>query len=291
LLFDRQHFRGDRLRLRGHVGWCVATTLAGGASTAFYWHYQQSIPGGPRGGSWQGLLFGVAGSLVMLFCGLFSWKKRHPRRVWLGSAQTWMRAHIWLGLLSVPLILFHSGFRFGGLADQLLMLVLAAVIVSGIVGLVLQQYLPAAIRSGVAAEAMYQQTAEVCRRLRSGADEELSGRCGSLFEPGAPDAGAATLKAFYLEQVRPFLDPRYDRRLALHQPAQARAMFEAVSDSIPETLHDALDRLERICRERRQLHVQERLHRWLHGWLAVHVPLSVALLVLGLNHALWKISY
>ncbi|HUG90073.1 MAG TPA: hypothetical protein VML55_04515 [Planctomycetaceae bacterium] len=291
MLLDRQHFRGDRRRLRGHVGWCVATTAVLGLSAAFYWHYQRTVPGGPRGGSWQGLLFGSAGSLLMLFCGLFSWRKRHPRRVWLGSAQAWMRAHIWLGLLSVPLILFHSGFRFGGLADQLLMLVLAAVIVSGIVGLVLQQYLPAAIKTGVAAEAMYQQTAEVCRRLRSAADEELAARCGSLFESGASQPGAELLKAFYLEQVRPYLDPVYDRRRPLSSEAQAQAMFEAVRDSIPEPLHEPLDRLEAMCTERRQIHVQERLHRWLQGWLLVHVPLSVALLVLGLNHALWKISY
>ena len=291
MLLDRQHFRGDRRRLRGHVGWCAGTLLIGAVAAAFYWHYQRTIPGGPRGGSWQGLLFGIVGSLLMLFCGLFSWRKRHPRRVWLGSAQTWLKAHIWLGLLSVPLILFHSGFRFGGLADQLLMVVLAAVILSGLVGLTLQQYLPAAIKSGVAAETMYQQTAEVCRRLRSAADEELSARCGSLFEPGAPQPGTATLKAFYLEQVRPFLDTRYDRRRPLSQPAQARVMFEALEDTIPDTLHETLSRLERMCQERRQLHAQERLHRWLHGWLLVHLPLSMALLVLGLNHALWKISY
>jgi hypothetical protein len=227
----------------------------------------------------------------MLLCGSFSWKKKHPRRAWLGSAQAWMKAHIWLGLLSVPLILFHSGFRFGGLADRLLMGVLAAVILSGIVGLVLQQYLPAAIKSGVAAETMYQQTAEVCRRLRAAADEELSARCGSLFETGAPQPGAATLKGFYLDQVRPFLDPRFDRGRPLSHPVPAQAMFEAVRESIPPALLEPLARLEAMCTERRQLHLQERLHGWLHRWLLVHVPLSVALLILGLNHALWKISY
>jgi hypothetical protein len=291
LLFDRRHFRGDRRRLRGHVRWCVATLLAGAASAAFYWHYQETVPGGPRGGSWQGLLFGIAGSLLMLFCGLFSWRKRHPRRVWLGSAEAWLKAHIWLGLLSVPLILFHSGFRFGGLADQLLMFVMAFVVLSGIVGLMLQQYLPAAIKSGVSAEAMYQQTADVCRRLRSAADEELAARCGSLFEPEAQQPGAAMLKQFYLEQVRPYLGPEYDRTAPLSAPSQSRAVFEALADSLPEALHETLERMERMCQERRQLHVQERLHGWLHGWLLLHVPLSVALLILGLNHALWKISY
>ena len=43
-------------------------------------------------------------------------RKKLP--IWrVGRAQTWMRGHLWLGLLSFPLILFHAGFAFGGLAD------------------------------------------------------------------------------------------------------------------------------------------------------------------------------
>ena len=71
-------------------------------------------PGGPRGGSAIGLTFGIAGYALMLFAGLLGARKKVP--IWrLGRAQTWMRGHFWLGLLSLPLILFHGGFRFAGL--------------------------------------------------------------------------------------------------------------------------------------------------------------------------------
>ena len=36
--------------------------------------------------------------------------------------------------------------------------------------------------------------------------------------------------------------------------------------------------------ERRLLLEQERIYHWLHGWLLLHIPLSAALLVLGLAH-------
>jgi hypothetical protein len=34
-----------------------------------------------------------------------------------------------------------------------------------------------------------------------------------------------------------------------------------------------------------------RLHRWLHGWLYVHVPLSMGFLVLTLVHAVMSLKY
>ena len=44
-------------------------------------------------------------------------------------------------------------------------------------------------------------------------------------------------------------------------------------------------------RERRRLAEQERLHGWLHGWLLLHIPLSAALLVLGVAHAVTALYY
>jgi hypothetical protein len=56
-------------------------------------------------------------------------------------------------------------------------------------------------------------------------------------------------------------------------------------------MHEALHDLEVMCEERRQLARQRRLHRWLHGWLLVHVPLSYALLLLSAVHAFQSLRY
>ena len=64
-------------------------------------------------------------------------------RLWrVGSAQTWMRGHLWLGLLSFPIILFHAGLTFGGSLTAVMMWIFAVVVVSGVVGAALQHYLP-----------------------------------------------------------------------------------------------------------------------------------------------------
>jgi hypothetical protein len=41
----------------------------------------------------------------------------------------------------------------------------------------------------------------------------------------------------------------------------------------------------------RQFDRQERLHRWLHGWLLVHLPLSIVLIVLMLVHIYTALKY
>ena len=68
-------------------------------------------------------------------------------------------------------------------------------------------------------------------------------------------------------------------------------LFEQKRNLVPETLHPALDDLERICRERRELLAQQRLQHWLHWWLLVHVPLSMVLLALAIAHAVLALKY
>src|SRR5207249_2123606 len=98
---------------RGHLRWGLATGLLAATSTALYVSYSRTAPSGPSGGSWQGLVFGLAGFSLMTFAALLGARKKV--RTWrLGRASTWLKGHLWLGLLSVPLILYHGGFARGG---------------------------------------------------------------------------------------------------------------------------------------------------------------------------------
>jgi hypothetical protein len=49
--------------------------------------------------------------------------------------------------------------------------------------------------------------------------------------------------------------------------------------------------LEDICEEKRQLDRQRMLHKILHTWLFCHIPLSLALIVLGFVHAIGALRY
>ena len=72
---------------------------------------------------------------------------------------------------------------------------------------------------------------------------------------------------------------------------QAQQVFERVRATLPDVVHATVDGLEQSCDERRQLAQQERLFRWLHGWLKIHVPCSVALLVFTVVHVITALYY
>lgn len=73
--------------------------------------------------------------------------------------------------------------------------------------------------------------------------------------------------------------------------ASARVAFQQLRALVPPAMHSTVDDLENICEEKRQLDRQDRIHRILHGWLLVHVPLSFALLLLGAIHAVEALRF
>src|SRR6202521_833129 len=118
---------------KSHQPWMIVTLILLGAAIILYIPYSAWSANGPRGGSAIGLLYGAVGYALMLYAGLLGARKKKP--VWrLGRAQTWMRGHLWLGLLSLPLILFHAGFAWRGALTAVLMVLLAIVVASGVLG-------------------------------------------------------------------------------------------------------------------------------------------------------------
>ncbi len=271
-----------------HRTWIVVTGLLFVVSTGLYYWYARTSPDGPSGASWQGVWFGIAGSALMLFAGLLPVRKKFPR-LRIGSAQTWLKGHIWLGLLSVPLIFYHAGFHWGGLLEQVLLALVLTITATGVLGLVLQHKLPRSIKMTVPLEAIYDQVPHVCMRLTAASDEIVQTACKSYLSassdtPRADDG--RPLWEFYSSSVRPYLAPAPPRHSPLHDEGRAEALFARVRGMLPAKLHGELDKLLPICEERRQLAAQVRLHHWLHGWLFIHLPLSLALLVLTIAHVL-----
>jgi hypothetical protein len=267
----------------------VATILVAALATAFYvWRYQ-AAPGGLTGGSLVGLWYALIGSALMIYAGLLSLLRRVPSWWWIGPRKDWLRGHIWLGSLSGLFILFHSGFRWGGPLELVLWILLLLTLATGVLGLLLQQFVPHFLTTRLASEAPFEQIPHLCRVMQRQAE--------TLVEEVEADAKKdadvkAALRKFFDAEVRPFLAPAYVRSSSLAHPLRAQIRFARIRE-MPgmAEVKEQLGQLETYCDERRQLGEQERLHRWLHGWLLVHVPLSVLLLALGLAHAVMSLYY
>lgn len=322
---------------RTHRSWAFASLAILVASAVVYVIYALNAPQGPRGGSAIGLLFGSIGFAFMIFSALLGARKRVP--TWrLGRAQAWMRGHLWLGLLALPMILFHGGFHFGGTLTRVLMWLLIITVFSGLFGAALQHYLPRMMTTDVPLETIYDEISRVRVLLREEADRAVEALCGNIGLAKKPDeegqraggftalrpiaaaavplrtsaavsAGAsaavavapgrillsgeesAPLRRFYLDEMRPFLEHPRVRGQRLSNPASASSAFAGLRTLLPAAAHAALADLEDICDEAHQLTRQEQLHRWLHGWLLVHTPLSLALILLGAVHAVMALRY
>src|SRR5438067_3694794 len=122
-------------------GWAIASLGILASAVAIYVPYALFSATGPRGGSAVGLIFGVLGFGFMLYAAALGARKRVP--TWrLGRAKAWMRGHLWLGLLTLPMILFHGGFHFGGTLTRVLMWLLIITVASGVYGALLQNAIP-----------------------------------------------------------------------------------------------------------------------------------------------------
>jgi hypothetical protein len=306
-------------------GWAIASLVIFAVFTAVYVAYAVNAPSGPRGGSAVGLAFGVIGFGFMIFAALLGARKRVP--TWrIGRAQAWMRGHLWLGLLSMPVILFHGGFHFGGTLTTVLMWLLIITVVSGVFGAALQHHVPRVMTTDVKLETIYDEIGNVRKLLREEADRGVETICGPLgIEKSAKEDGqraggfsalramgtttggatvaaaaetvvlreeeSAPLRKFYLSEMRPFLEQPNLRGSRLGDADKAHGAFSGLRTLMPQAVQATLQDLEDICDEARQLVRQERLHRLLHGWLLVHIPISLALILLGAVHAVMALRY
>lgn len=271
-----------------HKKWIWTTAgLAVAAAAIWGWEWYRA-PAALTGGSTLGLWYGILGSLLMIFAGLLSALRKVPTWSWLGPRKVWLRGHIWLGLLAVVLILLHSGFRLGGTLEKSLWAVIILITLSGIFGLLLQQFVPRILTLRIPCESPTEQIPHLCLRMRQTGDQLVD----SMANGKANSAAVLELSRFYDEMVRPFLGEDYTSASPLAAQFQAESVFTRVR-AMPgmKEIDPVLRELESLCTERRFLGEQQRLHRLLHSWLLVHVPLSAALLVLGVAHVILSLYF
>jgi hypothetical protein len=286
-----------------HKPWLLFTVAAIVAGTAVYIPYALRTPM-PGGGTAIGLTFGAIALGLMLFAALLSLRKRFP--IWrIGRTKVWMRAHLWLGFLALPMVLFHAAFHARGGLTVVLMWLTVIVVVSGIVGALLQHTLPLKIFREVPFETIYDQIPVICEQLVTEARTRAIDVTQNLAPATGPGAtvvdsllGIPTLEAetvafdsFFANEVLPYLKSQKIHGLALANREWANENFENFRRLFPQPAWEPITALEEICEEKRQLDHQKRLHKLLHGWLLVHLPFSAALILLAIVHAIGALRY
>jgi len=320
----------DRRNLARHWPWLVFLILVTIAATVWHSLSSRNASNWPGGGSPSGLTFGIVGGLLILF-EFALWGRKKVRSWRIGRVQDWMIAHIWLGLLTIPLLLLHTGFRWGGSLSTVLLILFLSVIASGIWGLILQQVLPTRMLHQIPAETIHSQIDRVVRFMIADARRLVSTICGPISAdfldetekrailhglpvshltvgavqtvgrvqgkilitqvPHAAIPGSEPLSVLYLNSIEPYLLSGNKSQSPLILPNKSALIFQELKKKLSPETHDAISLLENLCDQRRQLDRQRQLHHWLHLWLIIHVPLSAGLVVLMLFHIWIALKY
>jgi hypothetical protein len=297
---------------RRHRPWLLGAMAASAAGVGLLSLARRSWPAKP-GGTGAGLVLGACAAVLVVMAALLGVRRRFVRLP-AGSLAAWLRAHLWIGMLCLVFALLHGGLSLGGPLTTALVVVLVAAVGSGVLGAVLQHVLPGALDASGAADFVEDPRRALARARRdaftlvwaaSGAPpgdaaerDALAALFGEPVRAPRPSALAAPggvgqdeLARFYRDVVLPFLRGPSAARSPLAASADAALVFDAEAAGIGAALRGPLDDLAALCEAARRARRELARQRWMHAWLLVHIPLSMALLVLLAAHAALALRY
>jgi len=199
----------------------------------------------------------------------------------LGSLSTWFRIHKYTGLLSCLVFGLHINFRIpNGTFECLLAGLYLGVFFSGVAGLLLTRLIPPRLAS-TGAKVLFERIPQQVQQL----GEEVE---NIVFE-NMPRSESTIIPEIYANQLRSFF--RKPRSILLHllqsgRPpqlllVQLRGQQRALSANEQAVMQEITNRVT----IKNDLDYQFTLQGMLRVWLFVHVPLTYALLVFSIFHA------
>jgi hypothetical protein len=248
----------------------LATLICVVATGIFWW---DNPVGGRSGGTWVGWGLGGFSAALMLWLLWFGVRKRSYFST-SASLQSWLSAHVYLGLTLLVLVPLHSGFQFGWNFHNLAQVLVGLVILSGLVGILMYAQVPDRMtrnRRGQKIDTLFEQVADL--------DAECAGVALALpdFYAQAADLaiGETRIGGGWLRQFSG-REPRCGTSIALRLIQDHRVELTQQQRVNVARVVELLGRkaalLERIRRDVRYKALMD-------IWLFFHIPLAVASLV------------
>ena len=221
-----------------------------------------------------GLGFGVLAALLFVVEMLYP--ARRPNARPLVGAMAWLQLHVYAGGFALVAALVHTGFRApAGALGWWLLGLSCWTVVTGVLGVWLQKWIPASLAEGLRVEAIYERIPSLVEQLRDEADQLVQGASDVLerfyrTEVRAPLSAVQRSWAF-------LLDVRGGRERALEP-------FRRVAQFVEEGEKQRVAELMNIYTEKMELDAHYSLQGILRGWLVLHVPAAGVLMGLLAVH-------
>ena len=223
---------------------------------------------------------------VMAFLASFNVRKKLSMLP-LGSAETWLKLHVVGGFTALLFFWIHTR-RFWplGYYEQTLALLFYLLTANGIVGYVLQKIYPGHLTQ-TELEIIYERIPFEIVDIRE--------RAEALVLECTQKTGADTLAKYYLEILDWFFrKPRFFASHAVGRQKAAhwlRQHFATVKRYLKDAESAYLVKLQALAETKNKIDIHYALQTVMKGWLLVHVPLTVAVLVFVIWHILLVHAY
>ena len=259
----------------GPVWRIIFLVLLIATSATYYFYAQREFT---HGGSTYGLAYGIGGTALILLLAFFGIRKRWYRSTF-GTLEQWLQSHIYLGVLVLVVLLFHTGGRFHDKIAVTTLVLVAIVVASGIVGAILYVTVPrllTEVESNLTVDDISDQLNQLARAMariasgRSAAFQRIHDELTRQTAPGALAGWRLVLS-----------------RLA-RKKQQEPADWARLIGLVPKEEQEELRQMLVVSRQRKELLLrlvfQQRYKNILEFWLYIHVPFTIALLAFAVLH-------
>ena len=256
----------------------VALLLIAGGT---YFYYGRGFQ---HGGSRIGLVYGTIGFFLCYLLAYFGIRKRSYRSRF-GTLEQWLQSHIYLGVLAMIILLLHTGGRFNDKIAVATLVLVGIVVASGILGAILYVTVPrllTEVESELTVDEISEQMNQLAKqmaRIASGRSEPFQRIYKQLIDEGRPGWLAGWRLLFSRMRNKKGVSSDWAPLLRL----------------VPKEEEAELRQMLVVSRQRKELLLrllfQQRYKNVLESWLYVHVPFTVALLVLAIVHVVAVFYY
>lgn len=289
-----------KYRQRRYLWWALVLLLA---SIALYFSQPATLP--RNGGSWQGYVLGGLGLVLILWLAWLGIRKRAYRNQ-RGTLEGWVSAHVYLGLLALPVAAtLHSAFQVGVNVHTLAYLLMWGVVLSGLYGLYAYLRFPSALvgnRGNLAFEERLHELERLdksCLEIAGRCDETIRALVGSAIDRTA--IGGGLFDQLWARDRSRVLVPGSGGGEAsvLATNKGQQTVIDFLVKKIPDTskrgeaehLQELLAQFGRRDETLRRLRREIALQLRLKLWLCFHIPLTVALLLALTAHVVTVFFY
>ena len=239
----------------------------------------------PHGGSRLGLTYGIAGYLLILLLAFFGIRKRWYRSQF-GTLEQWLQSHIYLGLLVMVILVLHTGGRLHDFVAVSALALAVVVVLSGLLGAILYATVPrmlTEVESDLTPEKISDQLNQMARtmaRIASGRSVPFQRIHDELVRESRPGVLAGWRLLFAGIRKRNM---------------RSAPEWSGLLPDVPREEQEELRQMLVISRQRKELlfklHYQQRYKNILEAWLYIHVPFTIALLVMATVHVVMAFYY